>query len=150
MRLRGADENAEPDAVAQRRPGHLAAHRRGRTAAAWTAFRAGRLRIRGSLHVGVGFLAATSGRDEPGRLAFETRPHARVRRISVLSAGAGPETVVCVHGLGGTKASFLPTVAALADHYRVVAHGPPRLRRVGQADRRAVRRPPGSRGRCSS
>jgi pimeloyl-ACP methyl ester carboxylesterase len=39
----------------------------------------------------------------------------------VLSAGAGPETVLCLHGLGGTKASFLPTVAALAGRYRVVA-----------------------------
>ena len=28
---------------------------------------------------------------------------------------------MCLHGLGGTKASFLPTVAALADRYRVVA-----------------------------
>ena len=26
-----------------------------------------------------------------------------------------------LHGLGGTKASFLPTVAALADVYRVIA-----------------------------
>ena len=39
----------------------------------------------------------------------------------MLSAGTGPETIVCLHGLGGTKASFLPTVAALADGYRVVA-----------------------------
>ena len=39
----------------------------------------------------------------------------------MLSAGTGPETIVCLHGLGGTKASFLPTVAALADRYRVVA-----------------------------
>jgi pimeloyl-ACP methyl ester carboxylesterase len=40
----------------------------------------------------------------------------------VLSAGVGPETVLCLHGLGGTKASFLPTVAALAGpRYRVVA-----------------------------
>ena len=29
--------------------------------------------------------------------------------------------MICVHGLGGTKASFLPTVAALADHHRVIA-----------------------------
>ncbi len=39
----------------------------------------------------------------------------------MLSAGVGPEAVLCLHGLGGTKASFLPTVAALADRYRVVA-----------------------------
>src|SRR2546421_645229 len=29
--------------------------------------------------------------------------------------------VVALHGLGGTKASFLPTLAALADAYRVIA-----------------------------
>ncbi|MEA2420874.1 MAG: hypothetical protein QOE60_3080, partial [Thermoleophilaceae bacterium] len=45
----------------------------------------------------------------------------RSGRISVLSAGVGPETVLCLHGLGGTKASFLPTVAALSERYRVVA-----------------------------
>jgi pimeloyl-ACP methyl ester carboxylesterase len=85
-----------------------------------TAFQAGRLRMRGSLHLGVGLLAATSGSDDPGRLRFETL-QTQSGRISVLSAGAGPETVLCLHGLGGTKASFLPTVAALAAHYRVVA-----------------------------
>ena len=29
--------------------------------------------------------------------------------------------MLCLHGLGGTKASFLPTVGCLADSYRVVA-----------------------------
>ncbi len=85
-----------------------------------TAFQQGKLRMRGSLHLGVGLLAATSGSDEPGRLSFETL-RTRSGRISVLSAGVGPETVLCLHGLGGTKASFLPTVAALSSRYRVVA-----------------------------
>jgi pimeloyl-ACP methyl ester carboxylesterase len=85
-----------------------------------TAFQRGKLRMRGSLHLGVGLLAATSGSDEPGRLSFQTL-RTRSGRISVLSAGVGPETVLCLHGLGGTKASFLPTVAALAGRYRVVA-----------------------------
>ncbi len=85
-----------------------------------TAFQQGRLRMRGSLHLGVGLLAATSGSDDPGRLSFETL-RTRSGRIAVLSAGVGPETVLCLHGLGGTKASFLPTVAALAGRYRVVA-----------------------------
>jgi pimeloyl-ACP methyl ester carboxylesterase len=83
------------------------------------AFRGGRLQIRDNLHLGVGFLAATSGSDEPGRLE-----HARVRtamgNIAVARAGPPDATpVVMLHGLGGTKASFLPTVAALADEYRV-------------------------------
>ena len=85
------------------------------------AFRAGRLRIRGSLHHGVGFLAATSGSDERGRLEFDSVRTRGFGSISMLSAGTGRETIVCLHGLGGTKASFLPTVAALADRYRVVA-----------------------------
>src|SRR5215204_2714709 len=85
------------------------------------AFRAGRLRIRGSLHLGVGFLAATSGSDDRGRLEFDTVRTRGFGSISVLSAGTGRETIVCLHGLGGTKASFLPTVAALTDSYRVVA-----------------------------
>jgi pimeloyl-ACP methyl ester carboxylesterase len=84
------------------------------------AFTRGRLRVRRSLHLGVGFLAATSGTTEPGRLTFETVRTRRSGRISILSAGRG-EPVLCIHGLGGTKASFLPTVAALADAYRVIA-----------------------------
>src|ERR687896_630669 len=84
------------------------------------AFQRGRLRVRGSLHLGVGFLAATSGAPEPGRLRFE-RVRTPAGRVSILSAGAGPDVLLCLHGLGGTKASFLPTVAALADRYRVVA-----------------------------
>jgi pimeloyl-ACP methyl ester carboxylesterase len=120
LRLRAADESAEPDAVLSADPAtwaRIAADFRG----GMEAFRAGRLRIRGSLHVGVGFLAATSGSDEPGRLEFETVRTPGFGAISVLSAGTGPETILCVHGLGGTKASFLPTVNALAEHYRVVA-----------------------------
>src|SRR3954447_13658314 len=120
MRLRDAEESAEPDAVLSADPAtwpRIAAHFRG----GMEAFRAGRLRIPGSLHVGVGFLAATRGSDAPGRLEFETVRTPGFGAISVLSAGTGPETILCVHGLGGTKASFLPTVNQLADHYRVVA-----------------------------
>ena len=85
------------------------------------AFRHGRLQIRENLHLGVGFLAATSGSTDPGRLEM-----ARVRTplgdIAVARAGdPGAHPVVMLHGLGGTKASFLPTVAALADSYRTLA-----------------------------
>jgi pimeloyl-ACP methyl ester carboxylesterase len=120
LRLRPADESASADAVLSADAAtwdRIAADLRG----GMEAFRAGRLRIRGSLHVGVGLLAATSGATEPGRLEFETLKTRGFGAISVLSAGTGPETVLCVHGLGGTKASFLPTVNALADDYRVVA-----------------------------
>jgi len=118
--LRDTDHASEPDCILSadeptwRR---IASDVRG----GMEAFRAGRLRIRGSLHLGVGFLAATSGSDDPGRLEFDAVRTRGFGSISVLSAGTGPETIVCLHGLGGTKASFLPTVAALADSYRVVA-----------------------------
>ena len=120
LRLRDADDGSEPDCVLSADAAtwrRIASDVRG----GMDAFRAGRLRIRGSLHLGVGFLAATSGSDEPGRLEFDSVRTRGFGSISVLSAGTGPETIVCLHGLGGTKASFLPTVAALADRYRVVA-----------------------------
>jgi pimeloyl-ACP methyl ester carboxylesterase len=120
LRLRDPDEGSEPDCVLSADTAtwrRIAADVRG----GMDAFRAGRLRIRGSLHLGVGFLAATSGSDEPGRLEFDAVRTRGFGSISVLTAGTGPETIVCLHGLGGTKASFLPTVAALADSYRVVA-----------------------------
>src|SRR3954468_23378748 len=143
MRVRDVDEDAHPDAVLSADPAtwaRIAEDFRG----GMEAFRAGRLRIRGSLHVGVGFLAATSGSDEPGRLEFDTVRTRDFGAISVLSAGTGPETILCVHGLGGTKASFLPTVNQLADHYRVVALDLPGF---GESDK-PIRAPspPGSAG----
>ena len=83
------------------------------------AFRLGRLAVRRNIHVGVGFLAATSGVSEPGRLRFRTVVTRRAR-LSTLEAGVGP-AVVAFHGLGGTKGSFLLTVAALAERFRVIA-----------------------------
>jgi len=83
------------------------------------AFGKGRLRVRQNLHLGVGFLAATSGITEPGRLRFDA-VRTRWGKISTVSAGTG-DPIVCIPGLGGTKASFLPTVAALAEDYRVIA-----------------------------
>jgi pimeloyl-ACP methyl ester carboxylesterase len=83
------------------------------------AFRAGRLSVRRNLNLGVGFLAATGGSADPGRL--EVR-HLRTRAgaISTFRAGSG-DPVIALHGLGGTKSSFLPTLAALAPTRRVVA-----------------------------
>ena len=83
------------------------------------AFQAGRLAVRRNLHVGVGFLAATSGVSGPGRLRFRTVVTRRWR-LSTMEAGVGPP-VLAIHGLGGTKVSFLPTLAALSDRFRVVA-----------------------------
>jgi pimeloyl-ACP methyl ester carboxylesterase len=84
------------------------------------AYSRSRLRIRHNLHIGVGFLAATSGQTDPGRLEYH-RAKTRRCEISYLQAGVWTKTIFCIHGLGGTKGSFLPTVAALADEYRVIA-----------------------------
>jgi pimeloyl-ACP methyl ester carboxylesterase len=85
------------------------------------AFRGGRLTIRDNLHLGVGFLAATNGSREPGRLEM-ARVRTTLGDIAVARAGhPDAPPVVMLHGLGGTKGSFLPTVAALADSYRTLA-----------------------------
>jgi pimeloyl-ACP methyl ester carboxylesterase len=83
------------------------------------AFRRGRLRVRKNLHLGVGFLAATSGARGQARLRFR-RVQARSGSYSTLEAGTG-KPILMLHGLGGTKASFLPTVAALAPSFRTIA-----------------------------
>ncbi len=83
------------------------------------AYQSGRLAIRRNLHLGVGFLAATSGMTESGRLRFRVVA-TRGARLSILEAGSG-SPVLALHGLGATKGSFLPTVAALAGRFRVIA-----------------------------
>ncbi len=83
------------------------------------AFRSGRLTVRRDLHLGVGFLAATAQEQGPGRLRFR-QVQTSGAKISVMEAGEGPP-LLALHGLGATKASFLPTVAALAGSHRVIA-----------------------------
>jgi pimeloyl-ACP methyl ester carboxylesterase len=81
------------------------------------AFRRGRLTIRRDLHLGVGFLLATaSGPDGPRLRQVRTA----VGTLSVAEAGGGPPAIL-LHGLGATKVSLLPTLAALAPSHRVVA-----------------------------
>lgn len=75
--------------------------------------------LRRNLHLAVAFMAATSTDAGPGRLRFDT-VRTRGRRFSLLEAGTGAPLVM-LHGLGGTKASFLPTVAALSGRYRTIA-----------------------------
>jgi pimeloyl-ACP methyl ester carboxylesterase len=82
------------------------------------AFRRGRLTVRRDLHLGVGFLAATA---EPGRDGPRFRHVATAEGVlSITEAGAGPP-VILIHGLGATKVSFLPTLAALAPTHRAIA-----------------------------
>lgn len=83
------------------------------------AFRSGRLRIRHDLHLGVGFLAATASPSGADGIRFR-QISTVAGPISVCEAGTGPATLL-IHGLGATKASFLPTVAALAPRRRAIA-----------------------------
>ena len=88
-------------------------------ATALAAYRSGRLSVRRNLHVGIGFLAATSGESAPDRLRQHSVRTSR-GRLSVIEAGSG-ETVLALHGLGATKVSLLPTVLALRGGFRVIA-----------------------------
>jgi len=83
------------------------------------AYLSGKLAVRRNLHVGVGFLAATTGSTDPARLRLRYVAAGR-GRLSIVEAGAGPP-VLAIHGLGATKGSFVPTVAALSDRFRVLA-----------------------------
>jgi pimeloyl-ACP methyl ester carboxylesterase len=118
--LEPAEERLRPDArlCADRETwGRIARDLRG----GMNAFRRGRLQIRDNLHLGVGFLAATSGSTDPARLEL-ARVRTSLGDIAVARAGhPGAPPVLMLHGLGGTKGSFLPTVAALADSYRTLA-----------------------------
>jgi pimeloyl-ACP methyl ester carboxylesterase len=87
------------------------------------AYRAGSLRVRRNMHVGVGFLAATSGQTGPGRLRFASLA-TRGARLSLVEAGTGAP-VLALHGLGATKGSFLTTIAALSERFRVIAFDQP-------------------------
>src|SRR3954463_6347230 len=84
------------------------------------AYRAGRLHVRRNLHLGVGFLAATNDSGDPDRLKFRT-VDTECGRVSTLEAGRG-KPLVMLHGLGATKAEFLPSVPALAPNgFRTIA-----------------------------
>ncbi len=108
----------DPDAVLTAEPEVWAEISRD-VRAGMAAYRAGRLQIRQDLHLGVGFLAATSGDTDPKRLRFE-RVRTANHDLAILSAGEGIP-LVCIHGLGGTKSSFLPTVSGLApEGFRVI------------------------------
>jgi pimeloyl-ACP methyl ester carboxylesterase len=68
--------------------------------------------------VGVGFLAATAGAEANG-LRFQ-RVETTAGSWAIMTAGSG-EPILLLHGLGATKGSFLPTVAALAPSFRTIA-----------------------------
>jgi pimeloyl-ACP methyl ester carboxylesterase len=115
--LHPASSRARPDALLA---ADLATWRRiaDDLRAGMSAYRSGRLQVRHNLHLAIGLLAAIAPR-ERGRLEVRcVRTGAGV--LSTLQAGSG-EPIVMVHGLGATKASFLPTISALSSTFRVVA-----------------------------
>ena len=82
------------------------------------AFHAGRLTIRHDLHLGIGFLAATAPETDGGLRCASVATE--VGELSINAAGAGAP-VILLHGLGATKVSMLPTLAALAPQRRAIA-----------------------------
>jgi pimeloyl-ACP methyl ester carboxylesterase len=86
---------------------------------AMDSYRSGHLQVRHNMHIGVGFLAATGSDTGPGRLRFRSIS-TRGPRLSIVEAGTGPP-VLALHGLGATKGSFMTTVVALSDRFRVIA-----------------------------
>lgn len=121
-RLREAGRGGDPDSVITADAatwGKVAGDLQGGMAA----YRSGKLSVRRNMHLGVGFLAATSGSDEPGALRFDT-VRTKLGKVATMTGGSGgPErTIVMLHGLGATKIEFLPTLAAMAPHgWRIVA-----------------------------
>ncbi len=84
------------------------------------AFQRRSLGVRGNLDQAVAFegmFRLPGGR--PPLLRIRDIPVGR-QRISTLTMGAGPD-VLLLHGLGGTRASFFETAAALSSRYRVHA-----------------------------
>lgn len=84
------------------------------------AFQRRLLSVRGNLDWAIAFegmFRLPGGR--PPLLRIHDVPVGR-HRISTLTMGEGPE-VLLIHGLGGTRASFMETAAALSTRYRVHA-----------------------------
>jgi pimeloyl-ACP methyl ester carboxylesterase len=104
----------------------------GTDASTWLALREGRLSgldafsrrrlwARGDLDQAVGFEGRFTLPDDRPPLLRIHDVRVRGARISCLTAGAGPEHAILIHGLGGAKSSFFETVAALSPEYTVHA-----------------------------
>lgn len=103
--LRTEERRGRADAVLTADPGtwrRLA----DRDGAGLDAFRTGRLKVRGNLHLAVALLAAG------GPLRFFDVPSS-AGPLSAVEAGEGPP-VLLIHGLGASKLSLLTTLGALA------------------------------------
>jgi pimeloyl-ACP methyl ester carboxylesterase len=85
------------------------------------AFAQRRLYARGNLDLAVGFEGLFRLPDDRPPLLRIHDVRVEGGRISSLTAGTGSEHVLLLHGLGGNKASFFETVAALSPDYTVHA-----------------------------
>jgi pimeloyl-ACP methyl ester carboxylesterase len=85
------------------------------------AFAARRLYVRGNLDLALGFegLFALPGGRPP--LVRIEQVATEAGRLSALVSGTGAEHVVCLHGLGSSKAAFFETISALAPELTVHA-----------------------------
>jgi pimeloyl-ACP methyl ester carboxylesterase len=111
-------DGVPPDAVVR---GSVGAWRRAADGhgSAFAALGPGGLHLRKNLHVAAAFLASTAGDTSPGRLRLET-VETEYGPLATAQAGTGPP-LLAIHGLGGTKASFLPTLALMGSTHRVIA-----------------------------
>jgi pimeloyl-ACP methyl ester carboxylesterase len=85
------------------------------------AFSQRRLWARGDLDVAVGFEGLFRLPDDRPPLLRIHDVRVKGARISSLTTGTGPEHVILIHGLGGSKSSFYETAAALTPEYTVHA-----------------------------
>lgn len=110
----------EPDVVIGTDASSWLALREGRLSGL-DAFAARRLYARGDLDLALGFegLFRLPG-DRPPLLTV-SQVEVGDAQLSLLTAGQGPEHVVCIHGLGSNKTSFFETIAALAGEHTVHA-----------------------------
>ena len=110
----------EPDVVIVSDAATWIALREGRLSGL-DAFSARRLRVRGDLDLAVGFegMFSLPGGRPPLVRVGETTTAAGT--VSHLLSGGGEEHVICLHGLGGNKSSFVETISALAPDQTVHA-----------------------------
>jgi pimeloyl-ACP methyl ester carboxylesterase len=109
-----------PDVVIGTDAGTWLALREGRLSGL-DAFSQRRLWARGELDQAVGFEGRFRLPDDRTPLLRIHDVRVRGAQISSLTAGAGHEHVILIHGLGGAKSSFFETVAALTPDYTVHA-----------------------------
>ncbi len=78
----------------------------------------GRMTVRGSIDTAVTLEAMLRPDDAPLPAMDAQQLHIGNQRVAVLSSGTGPD-VICIHGLGASRTSFLELGHRLAGSYRV-------------------------------